>query len=151
MSSKYGVNATKRLVNVPSDKISANAQDGIVRVAYDTYELVADLAASDKIYMGHLPGNCRVLNAVLAFDDLDASGGTLDFGYEYDDGTTGDVDGFGAAVDVTSAGIYATAEGVLVDSVGLSLSNPSNIIVTVNGDTDATSGTITAIVYYVVD
>lgn len=122
-------------------------------MCYDTYELTADLAAADKIYLGRLPKGAKVYKAMLAFDDLDGSGGTIDLGYEYVNSADGsnDADGFLAAVDVTSAGIVSTGETALVDSVGLEMAGEANVVATINGDTDATSGTIKAVIFYVVD
>lgn len=161
MATLYGVNATKRISSVPTVKIQANVERGVIRAAYDEIELTADAASADKIIMGMLPKGARVVNYWLAFDDLDGSGGTLDMGYEKWDPLstlTADPDAFLADVDVTSAGILDMAEQAIVGPVGgagpgagMVASEDLNITITFDGDTDATSGTIKACVMYVID
>ena len=153
MASKYGVNFTNIFQTVPSVKVDASEWNGRLRVCYDTYELTADLAAGDKIYLGRLPKGAKVFNAILAFDDLDTSGGTIDLGYEYVNSADGsnDQDGFLAACDVTSAGIEGSVEQALVDSIGLEMAGEANVVATIVGDTDATSGTVKAVIFYAVD
>lgn len=155
MASKYGVEYTDAFVDVPSEKVDVSKWGGRLRVAYGTYELSADLAAGDKIYLARLPKGARVYNAMLAFDDLDASGGTVDLGYEYnqsgDEDLTDDPDGFLADCDVSSAGIVGSIEQALVDSIGLEMEGEADVVATIDGDTDATSGTIKAVIFYAVD
>src|ERR1044072_7859009 len=78
-----------------------------VRVLSDKYSLPADTASANIIKMGKPPKGARVFDFRLIFADLDASGGTLDIGWaaSSDAAEAADDDGFGANVDVTSAGV----------------------------------------------
>lgn len=154
MATKYGVEATKREnSSIPSLADQGN-QGGRVKVFRDTYELSADLASGDIIRMCVVPKGARVIDVRVFFDDLDASGGTLDIGWAA--GTAGveaiDADGFGANVDVTSAGVYSmfTSQSTVAGFDKL-FTDECVVTVTTDGDTDATSGTITVMVLAVVD
>lgn len=150
MAIKYGVNADYRLVDNPATKVPANAASGKLRVCFDEYEISADLAAADVIYMGWLPKGAKLLDWKIAFDDLDASGGTIDMGLEYEDSSlSGDgADILLADVDVTSAGIVSADDQAKIDAFGLELSGAANVILTIDGDTDVSSGTIKCYVVY---
>lgn len=152
MASKYGVEYTNVTQDVPSEKAPINKWGGQLRCMYDTYTLTADLAAADKIYMGKLPKGARVFDVVIAFADLDASGGTLDVGYEYnasgESSLTDDADAFLADVDVTSAGTVGMVEQANMAGFGYEIEGDADIVVTVDGDIDATSGTIKLLVVY---
>ncbi len=153
MASKYGLAYTDKFQTVPSVAIAANKYGGRVHVCYDTYALAGDLATTDKIYMGKLPKGARVIDAILAFDDLDASGGTLDVGYEYnavgESALVDDPNAFLDAVDVTSAGTVGMIEQANMVGFGYQVLGDADIVVTPSADTDATTGTIKLAVYYV--
>jgi hypothetical protein len=153
MASLYGAEYTNVVRDVPSEKAPINKWGGNVRVVYDTYAISADLASGDKIYMGKLKKGDRVLEVVCHFADLDASGGTIDIGYEYnasgESSLTDDLDAFGVDVDVTSAGSYSMmAEGANLPGAGYEIEGDADIVITTDGDTDATSGTIKLMVLY---
>lgn len=153
MASLYGVEYTNVTQDVPSEKAPANKWHARLRCMYDHYALAADLAAGDKIYLGKLPKGARVIDVQCSFADLDASGGTVNIGYEYnasgDSALTDDADAFGAAVDVTSAASYTmAAEGANLPGVGYEMEGEADIVITTVGDTDATSGTIKLCVIY---
>lgn len=155
MASKYGVEYTNIFQTDPGVKVDVSKWQGKLRVMYGTYELSADLASGDKIYLGRLPKGAIVYNAMLAFDDLDGSGGTIDLGYEYnqsgDESLTDDLDGFLADVDVTSAGVVGSVEQALIDSIGLEMSGEADVVAVIDGDTDATTGTVKAVIFYAID
>lgn len=152
MSSFYGVEYTNVTQDVPSEKAPGNKWGGRVRCMFDTYELAAAKSQGDKIYMGKLRKGDRVIGVTLAFDALDASGGTVDVGYEYnatgESSLTDDPDAFidGAACD--AAGIVAMNEAALVDGFGYEVEGDADLVVTVATDWDATSGTIKLCVLY---
>lgn len=153
MASKYGVEYTNVTQDVPSEKAPANKWGARLRCVYDTYALSADLAAGDKIYMGKLPKGARVIDVQCSFADLDGSGGTIDIGYEYnasgESALTDDLDAFGVDIDVTSAASYTmAAEGANLAGVGYEIEGDADIVVSIDGDTDATSGTIKLCVIY---
>lgn len=152
MASLYGVETTKVTQNVPSEKAAPNKWNNPIRAVYDTYTLTADTASGDKIYLGKLRKGCRVIDVQISFADLDGSGGTLDAGYEYNaagNSLTDDLNAFADAIDVTSAGSYTmAAEGANLPGVGYEIEGDADIVVSTNGDWDATSGTIKCTVLY---
>jgi hypothetical protein len=156
MATVYGVNADKILVDNPSQKAGNGEVGGRIRCIYDEYALTADLAAADVIKMGGLiPAGARIMDVVVAFTDLDASGGTLDIGWQASDegGEAADVDGFLANVDVATAADVVKMTDNLAFGAGQfkKFSEPVQAIVTVDGDTDATSGTVALAIYYILD
>lgn len=151
MASKYASGYTDKFQTVPSVAIAGNKYGGRVRVCYDSYALTADLAASDKIYMGKLPKGARVLDVILSVPALGA--GTLDVGYEYnatgESSLTDDTDAFLVGVAVTSAATYSlAADGANVPGFGYEVEGDADVVVTVATDTSATSGTIKLAVIY---
>jgi hypothetical protein len=153
MASLYGVEYTNVTQDVPSEKAPANKWGARLRVVYDTYALTADTASGDKIYLGKLPKGARVIDVICHFADFDASGGTMDIGYEYnatgESSLTDDPDAFGVDIDVTSAASYAMAsEGANLAGNGYEIEGDADIVVSTDGDWDATSGTIKLIVIY---
>lgn len=96
--------------------------------------------------MGKLKKGDRVLDVKLAFTDLDASGGTVDVGYEYnatgESALTDDLDAFLADVDVTSAGTVGMIEQANMAGFGYEVEGDADIVLTFDGDCDATTGTI---------
>lgn len=77
MATLFGVNATKRDVNVPSVKIDSCDQHSRVRHAYDEYVVGAaeTLTSGDVIKFMKIPAGCRVLEACMFWDDMDGSTG----------------------------------------------------------------------------
>lgn len=151
MASLYGLEYTNVTQDVPSEKAPINKWGGNIRCMYDTYAISADVASGDKLYMGKLPKGARVLDVILAFADLDGSGGTLDVGYEYNatgNTLTDDLDAFLADVDVTSAGTVGMIEQGNMVGFGYEIEGDADIVITFDGDTDATSGTIKLLVLY---
>lgn len=153
MASKYGVEYTNVTQDVPSEKAPANKWHARLRCVYDSYALSADLASGDKIYLGKLPKGARVIDVLCSFTDLDASGGTIDIGYEYnataDSSLTDDLDAFGVDVDVSAAASYSMAsEGANLAGFGYEIEGDADVVVTIDGDTDATTGTIKLCVIY---
>lgn len=154
MATKYGVEATKRENSSIPSLAGQGSQGGNIKVFRDTYEIGADLASGDIIRMCVIPNGARVLDVRVFFDDLDGSGGTLDIGWAA--GSAGaeavDADGFGANVDVTSAGVYSmfTSQSTAAGFDKL-FADECVVTVTTDGDTDATTGTITVMVLAVVD
>lgn len=156
MATFYGVNAKRHLDTVPSEKANNGEIGGRVRVIYDQFALSADLASTDVIEMGGLiPAGARVLDVVLAATDLDASGGTLDVGWKVSaDGVeVADPDGFIANADVaTAADVFKMSDNLAFGAGQFKkFSSAVQPIVTVDGDTDATSGTIALAIYYILD
>lgn len=156
MATYYGVNADYLLVDNPSARPNPGEQGGVKRVIFDTFELSADLVGgTDQIYMGGLiPKGARILDVKLFFDDLDASGGTLNVGWLASDDAaeSADADGFLAAVDVTSAGTVSMFEDQsTVAGMHKKFTAPVQCVIAPVGDTDATSGTISIEIDYILD
>jgi hypothetical protein len=155
MPTFYGIQTTKRRNSNPTRLVEQGYDGGNLKILEDKFTLTADLATGDFISMGRLPRGARVVDVRVAFDDLDVSGGTIDIGWRA--GATGaealDDDGFGANVDVaTAAAVYSmftnqrTRPGytkVFAEEV--------EVGVTIDGDTDATTGDIFMQVLYVID
>jgi len=150
MATKYGINATKRAVTQPPERPEQGQVKADVLFAYDKYTLSSDLAAADVIKMMKLPEGARIIDAILVCDDLDASGGTLDVGWESNGSDAADADGMFANVDVTSASVTRMSAAV-VPGVFQKFAAETQISITVDGDTDATSGDIELGVWFVID
>jgi len=155
MSILYGVNATKRQNQTIAQLEEQGQSKGHVLSAYDTYELLADVVGgTDTLRMSKLPAGARVIDVRLFFDDLDAAGGTLDIGWEAgaDAVEAADADGFLANVDVTSQGTVSMFEDQpSVAGFQKVFSEEVQVTVTFDADTDATSGTISLDILYVID
>jgi len=155
MATVYGVEATKAYNSEPATKISQGKFAGQLHVIMDSYSLSADLASGDVIRMGgKIPAGAKILNVEVKFPDLDASGGTLDVGWlaSSDAVEAADADGFMANLDVTSAGFAALASATHFANPGYlkEFAAECQAAITVDGDTDATSGTIYMNIWYVV-
>lgn len=155
MATKYGVNATLISNTNPPASAGVGEQGGRVRVMYDKYSLTADLASTDVIKMGGLlPIGARVLEVMLKYADLDASGGTLDVGWQASaDGVESQtLEGFISNADCTSADVILASQNQAAPSgIFKKFAAPVQVVVTVDGDTDATSGDIELAVMYVID
>ena len=151
MATKYSTQYDQAYITKPFSALKPNEQAGRVRCAYAKYSFSADLAAADVINMFKLPKGARIVDAILKTPDLDASGGTLDVGYDsgLNGDETADPDGLFVDVDVTSAALTRMLVGAaahfreLLDEV--------NVQITIDGDTDATSGDVFLAVFYVLD
>lgn len=154
MATKYGTNATNLAASVPSFA-GVGEQGGRVRVIYDKYTLTADLASGDVIYMGgKLPANARVIEVMLKFADLDASGGTLDVGWLASDDAVESqtLEGFISNADCTSADVILASQNQAAPSgIMKKFSSAVQVVVSTDGDTDATSGDIELAIMYVID
>ena len=63
MATVYGANATKRDVDVPSQKLDVTEQHGRLRRAYDSITLSAELTAGDLINFMKLPAGAKICYA----------------------------------------------------------------------------------------
>jgi hypothetical protein len=155
MATFYGVEATKAYNSDPKTMISKGEFNGRVQSLRDIYTLSADLASSDVIVMGgKLPAGARVLDVFIKWADLDASGGTIDVGWAIsaEGNVAADDDGFFANLDVTSAGSARLSDSTHSANAGMmkEFDEAVAIQVKIDGDTDATSGSIEMFVLYVV-
>lgn len=154
MATLYGANATKRDVTNPSVKIDACDERARVRMIYDAYTLVGDLASGDLINFAKVPAGCRIVDVWVFFTDLDASGGTIDVGWAADSLAveTADDDGFIANADCTSADVIKMSDN-LANGAGQfkKFAAECQVQAKVDGDTDATTGSIGVAVFYTLD
>lgn len=153
MAINYGENADKILVDVPSQKVDASDNGGRVRCIYDKFTLTAALSAGDVVYMGSkIPAGARVVDAMLVYDQLDASGGDADLGWlASDDGAeSASVNGLIDGADVTSAGATRATNGA---GIGKKFESAVQLVVEAQaaGGWDQTSGDIQMFVYYTLD
>lgn len=152
MANKYGVNATKRDVSVPSVKIAPGEVGGAVQFAYDEYSLTADLAANDVIKLMKLPAGARVLDVVVNSADLDSGAtGEIKVGWAANGVDAADDDGFITALDIHTAAA-AKAMSSLQAAAGYfkKFTVETQVEIVISGDTNATSGKIMLGVQYVV-
>jgi hypothetical protein len=149
MATVYGVNATKRDVNVPADKIAAGEVNGKVMVAYDEYTASGALSNGDVIKLMKIPKGARLLDAVVQADDLGTTGtGKLGWEAGASAAEAADDDGIIASLDFNTAAArtrMTTAAGVMkkfTEEVQVSL--------TLTAATTA-AGSIKVYLMYVVD
>jgi hypothetical protein len=157
MATLYGVNATKRLAN-PATLEAQGEKNSPIKVAFDQYTLTAALAQNDVIKLMKLPAGARVLDVVLNMSaSLDASGGTVDVGWEANSVDAADADGFMDDVVATAAATFmmsddeGTRPGMFKQFSPLGGETQVTITADAAGGLDATSGTISLAVYYVID
>ena len=124
-----------------------------MRIAYDKYTFTADAAAADTIGMGKLPKGARVIGYWLKCGSLDASGGTVDFGYaaSSDAVEAANDDAFLANADVTSAVTFDHTSQANMVGLGKAFDAEVELQIKIEGDTDTTTGTVETCVFYVVD
>lgn len=157
MATNYGSNATKLLNQTIKQIVGPGEVAGRKRVIYDEFALSADLSASDKIYMGALiPAGARVHNVYLVFPDLDSgSTGSLDVGWlaSADAVEAASSTGFFSAVDVHTAagGVDLFDDAPTASGLFKQFSAAVQCVINVQGDTNATSGTIKLAIEYVTD
>jgi hypothetical protein len=157
MANFYGVNATK-IAASPQQLAEQGEQSGHVKVIFDQYTLTATKAQNDVIKLGGLiPAGARVIDVILNLSaSLDAAGGTLEVGWaaSADAAEAADDDGFMDAVDATAAATFLMSddEGTR-PGMFKKFTAPvqPQIKVSHAGGLDATSGTISLCIKYVVE
>jgi len=127
--------------------IPARAGIGLEAVV-GVYDIAAALLTADVIHMVKIPAGARLVDVILAVDDLEAESGdelTLSVGYT------------GALEAIISQSVVGQAGGVARASVmgfnGLSFAAEVSLQVsaTLGAETGATEGTITLIALYTMD
>lgn len=157
MATKLGVQATN-IAASPQTLGEQGSQGGRVHSHFDQYTLTAALAQNDIIkFGGLLPAGARVVEAKVNFSaSLDAAAGTIDLGWQAssDAVEAADTDGFMDAVDATAAATFLMSddEGTR-PGLFKKFSSPVQVIATVthSGGLDATSGTMSVEIQYVID
>jgi hypothetical protein len=150
MATLYGVNATKRDVNVPADKIGKGEVNGRVLFAYDEYTSTGAIAINDVINVMKLPAKARVISTVLSSTDL-GTVGTLTVGWAANGVDAADDDGLLTTVDVNAAAIkVGDIEQVPQAGTFKQFGAETQIQIKATAATDA-AGTIKIGIMYVVD
>lgn len=155
-ATKYGAQYTNQFVTVPPTKVDPNVAGGKLGHCYDTYTFTADLASGDVIKLCKLPAGARVLALTLGWDDLDASGGTVDVGWaaSSDAVVSASAEGFLKDIGVTLPGsssigsIGGVGGGVNAAGLGKEFASPVDVQVAIDGDTDVSSGGLQLNVIY---
>lgn len=156
MAVNYGVNATKALVTKPTPMADPGSFNGRLRVLRDKFTLTADLAVADTILMGSLlPAGAYVVDVMCKFADLSTGSGTLDIGWQVsaDGAEAANTSGWFSAMNVNTAADVLNAKDNAAAPAGICKLFTAAVqpVITVNGDTDATSGAIDLVIMYVVD
>ncbi len=151
MATLYGVNATKRDVNVPADKIGKGEVAGRLRVAYDEYVAAGAITSGDIIKMMKLPPKARVLDVIFSSSDLGTTG-TAVVGWAANGVDNADTDGFLTTIDLNAAAINASMAATAVPPAGQfkQFSVETQVQVELTASTTA-AGTIKLAVLFVVD
>lgn len=150
MATLYGVNS-QLLQNVPSEKVDVSSFHGRVRWVYDEYDAPGAIALNDEIVLGRLPKGAKIVEAILAFDDL-GTVGELDLGYKYDDADlTSDPNAFLDDVDVNAAaGTVKMSDQANMVGFGIEMEGEADVVATAVAATDA-AGKIRCAIAYVLD
>lgn len=157
MAALYGANATKRDVNVPSEKIEVSEQHGRVRRAYDSYTVTAsEITSGDTIDMMKLPAGAKIVNAriIAPVDGGGTPAGILNIGWT-DNGVDGaDADGLFVGASQVDFGAGAIDNKLLGTSPAYNKKfSAETLIQMVSTETSAgSSGNVIELeVFYVVD
>lgn len=161
MANFYGVNATKLLNQLPTDKVGLGEANGRVRLLYDKFTFTAALTTSDVLYVGSLlPKGARVLDCVIKSADLGTTG-DINVGWQASAETSAgsaveaaDADGFFAALDVNAAADgYSMIGSSFGNSAGLlkKFNAAVQVVIVPSENTTATSGDIEIAITYVID
>lgn len=158
MAIKYGVNADKQLVDSPTALAEEGQSMGTVKCIFDQYTLTAALSQNDTIEMGCLiPAGARVISAMVHCDaSLDASGGTVQFGWKAsaDAVVSADADGFipsvafaGGVLTVYSGSADTSAAPGILKKFASAVQPV--LLVDHAGGWDQTSGTVSVCIQYI--
>jgi hypothetical protein len=144
MATLYGVNATKRDVTVPAEKIDANAGNARLKVLHDKYVASGALTSGDVIKFRKIPKGARVIEAICKYSDLGTTG-TGKLGWEA--GATAaeaaDDDGLMASLDFNAAAdcILSSQNLAAPIAIGKEFSEEVQVSLTLTANTTA-AGTI---------
>jgi hypothetical protein len=105
MAEKFGLNATKRDVDRPENKIYTGEVYGKLRIAFDEYSLpdsgngvdATELAANDLVKLCEIPKGARLHDVIFSHDAL--GGGTISLGWEDSE----ELDSLGSVVEAADA------------------------------------------------
>jgi len=116
MANFYGVNATQISDTQPAGKAIVGQLGGNVKLLYDKYTFVSDVADGDLVYMGGLlPAGALVTDVMVKYGDMGAgSSGVIDIGWLVsEDGLqAADADGWMASVDIDAADIIKMSDNL---------------------------------------
>lgn len=155
MATLYGTNATNATQTQPAVNAPVGDYGGRVRMCYDKYPITAALGASDVLVFGRLPKGAKIVEAKVVCPDMGGTG-NFKFGYQTTDSSleASDDDAFGTAIDWSGQALaYQLGATIGFSATGQfkELAADVDVIITLNGVTATTSGTIHVAVLYVLD
>lgn len=149
MSDFYSKNYQKNYIDNPSSPAAPGEIAGRVRVMYAEFECPNDvMAVNDKIFLGKLKQNSRILKVECIHADLGTTG-KLEIGHLANNEESEDLGAFIEEVDLTDDGFQASA-----DEPGIFKKFISETELVANFDTATTAaegGLIKILIYYVQD
>ncbi len=153
MATVYGANATKRDVDVPSQKLDVTEQHGRLRRAYDSITLAAELTAGDFINFMKLPAGAKICYARYIAPVGGGADGIVKVGYSDNGVDAADDNALFAAAEL-DFGAGALNELMLGTAAGYNkkLGAETQIVAEVTETTTGSSGETHELeVWYVVD
>jgi hypothetical protein len=155
MTAYYGANNTSAFQSEPSQKIPVGEQAGRLRVAYDSIDLSgqAALTTSDTVDFMKLPAGARVIEVILASDDVGTTGDANLGWTASDDGVeAADADGFLTAVDLNAAAVvHKMSDEANVPGQFKQFASEVTVQMVPSENFTATSGSVEVTVLYVLD
>lgn len=155
MATLNGTNYKKAYVDVPSVKIGPGEQFGDLHVAYEDYDLatLGEIVANGDVILGpKLPAGARPVQAILQSPSMGATG-IFDLGWQANGVDAADQNGLVDQADAGGQAVTKLATDTAGGPAGLfkKFSVETQLVITCTEDTVNTTGTIKAVVFYVVN
>ena len=152
MATVYGVNATKKYINNPSEKIPAREETGKGRWIYDKYVFPANVfAVNDLISLMKLPKGAKILGAIVKAPSLGTTG-IFDLGILANGVDAADQDFFVASADAGGQAVQKNNLSSLAAGTFVELGAETQVLLKCTEATDAALGlTIEVAVNYSVE
>lgn len=131
--------ANHTLAYVSNSKFGIGEYNGGVKLLFDKYTLLADLAVGDTILLGKLPAGARVLSAVLKSADLGGSC-TIDLGVSSNGTEAADQDGFIAAADLSGQASHVSGSGAML--INTKFSAETQVVAYANAVSSSATGVV---------
>lgn len=157
MASNFGANYTNIFQTSPSVKVDVTDWHARVRVMFDTFvQPAVALAIGDLIFMGRLPPGAKIVDACLVCTDFGATG-LVDVGYQMADRSLSASDvpnGIFSQANINTAAVSVYMNDAVAGSFhapAAGLAGDADVVIKVTTATDATGGTLSLQVLYVID
>lgn len=154
MTNYFGVNNTLQYQSSPAQKAGLGEYSGRLRVLWDSYTLGSgSLTTSDTLFLMKIPGNARVMDAVVVSADLGGTG-TMNIGWQA--GATGAeaaaATGFYSALDLSGQAVIASlVEVASASGAHKRFSEEVQVVMVPQASFSATSGSVSLAIYYIMD